>query len=57
MDTTPTLINLGLANDWATIPEIVKACTHDKEREQIGKCLTRYTCPVCHFTYTRDSGD
>jgi transposase-like protein len=57
MDTTPTLINLGLANDWATIPEIVKACTHDKEREQIGKCLTRYTCPVCHYTYTRDSGD
>lgn len=32
-------------------------CVHEYTSATIGRCLTRYTCKHCSFTYDIDSGD
>jgi hypothetical protein len=52
---------LGYANGWKDTPAIVTAC---KERghtvkglgEQ-GRCVHRYGCDICGYSYDVDSGD
>lgn len=49
--------DFGCMNGWVTNPEEVSNCRHDLKVETIGKCLVRYTCEECKFTYTVDSSD
>jgi len=32
-------------------------CKHEYKSATVGRCLTRYTCMHCKFTYDIDSGD
>lgn len=57
------MTNLGYANGWVTKPDIVVKCdeehhttgAHDRDNKPIGRCLTRYWCHTCGYTYLVDS--
>ena len=53
--------NLGYANGWQNgTPEIVRQCHekgHPLEVANVGRCVTKYTCKVCEYTYEIDSSD
>lgn len=52
--------DLGMANGWITVPEIVTACVekkHSPKKTGVGKCLTEVSCELCRYTYTIDSSD
>ena len=49
------LKNLGCMNGWREAPEEVKKCEHNLDINNIGSCLTRYTCKPCGYSYTVDS--
>ena len=51
---------LGYANEWVFPPVIVKDCqkkAHERETRTEGRCLTRYICHECKYSYLIDSGD
>lgn len=48
----------GYANGWTEDPDRVKNCKHRPlETTNEGRCLTRYTCSQCRYTYLVDSSD
>ena len=47
----------GYANAWIMTPQVIHNCHHERKSQNIGKCLTRYTCEKCGFTYVVDSSD
>ena len=52
--------DLGYANGWDKTPEIIKECEQKGHREEVrnvGRCLTEYSCAICGYKYTIDSGD
>jgi len=53
--------DLGYANGWTKkVPDVVQACKkklHQVEQKTVGRCLTKYTCEKCNYTYMIDSGD
>ena len=52
--------NLGYANGWKEIPEIVKQCRekhHKIDQRVTGRCIQQYTCHVCGYKYEVDSSD
>lgn len=54
--------DLGCANGWGKDPQEVIKCRADnhkhlKQVEEMGRCLTRVTCPICRYAYTYDSSD
>ena len=57
MDENQKLQDLGYANGWKDTPKIVKKCQHVVESKSEGRCLTRYTCKACGYTYLVDSSD
>jgi len=56
--TRAQLKDLGYANSWTKIPDIVKACEarrHIPEEISRGRCLTEYRCEACGYRYLVDS--
>ena len=52
--------SVGTANGWSETPEVVVKCRelgHSTVGKTVGRCLTRYTCHKCGYTYKVDSGD
>lgn len=52
--------NLGTANGWREVPEIVKACVakqHSPKKTGVGRCLTEIKCSLCRYIYLIDSSD
>ena len=53
--------NLGYMNSWGKeTPEEVTKCRelgHKLIACEVGRCDTRYRCPVCNYYYNIDSGD
>lgn len=53
--------NLGYANGWGEkTPKIIEKCQkleHKLFSENIGRCLNRYSCPICSYYYVVDSSD
>ncbi len=50
------IVHLGCMNGWDFTPEIVNNCKHKVEINNESKSLTIYTCDICGFTYSVDSG-
>lgn len=61
----PELTDLGWANDWKETPEIVLKCREAGHPQTLiasayhdyTRCLHRYECRECGYTYREDSGD
>ena len=59
------LKSLGYANGWASTPDVVVSCRaacsrgemHDRTTEDVGRCVTEYTCRTCKYKYRVDSSD
>lgn len=54
------IVDLGYANGWNEIPEIVQKCAdedHVLRYEVTGRCLIQRWCDVCGYTYRVDSSD
>lgn len=52
--------DLGFANGWRQVPKEVLQCRiekHSLKFESVGRCLTKYTCEICGYTYKVDSSD
>lgn len=54
------VIDLGWANGWKEIPDLIKTCNkkkHPIKRYNIGRCQHEYRCDFCGYVYKADSGD
>ena len=54
------MTDYGYLNGWNNTPEQVKKCReeqHPLKVENIGRCLNKYTCNICGYTYKIDSSD
>jgi len=57
MTATNEIKNLGYANGWLKVPEIVRACqdkNHKRIIKTVARCETQYTCKECNYTYFID---
>lgn len=50
----------GYVNSWKETPQAVAACEaagHVLERNDGGRCIIDFNCPICGIGYSVDSGD
>ncbi len=55
-----TFTDLGMANAWITVPEIITSCVekkHSPKKTGVGRCLTEVRCELCGYKYLIDSSD
>ena len=60
--TEEQFIDLGFANSWEkeAVPQIAlmcKALKHQLSSFEEGRCLTKYYCEICGYSYSVDSSD
>lgn len=48
------LKDVGLANSWNSVPEIVNKCKHDRRQEMISDSIRETSCNECGFKYQFD---
>jgi len=52
--------DLGIANGWRETPPELITCSdqdHKISTINIGKCLTKFICPICKIKWEVDSSD